>query len=131
MTVEPTRAVVAVIDDDQRVLESLQSLLESAELVVHLFSSAKSFLETQNLADIDVLISDIGMPLMDGHELKRIVQSKRPDLPVILLTGRENALSTPRCTASRGYQDLFRKPFSGRDLLAAIETAIRPPATPE
>jgi len=118
-------AVVAVVDDDHRILESIQGLLESAGLTVRLYSAAKPFLEARDLADIEVLISDIGMPDMDGHELKRIVQSERPNLPVILLTGRDDALWAQSSIAAHGYQNFFRKPFSGRELLAAIEIALQ------
>jgi FixJ family two-component response regulator len=123
----PRSALVAVVDDDERVLESLQSLLESAGLSVRVFGSAGTFLAAQDLADnIDVLISDIGMPTMDGHELKRIMLSRRPELAVILLTGRDGALPAQSALSTRGYQDYFLKPFSGRGLLAAIEIAIQP-----
>ena len=51
-------------------------------------SSAKMVWTRGGLSDIDCLISDIGMPDMDGFELRRLALSERPELPVILITGR-------------------------------------------
>ena len=69
MTDHPRRSIVAAVDDDQRILESLELLLESADYDVRLFSSATALLESGGLREIDCLISDIGMPVMDGFEL--------------------------------------------------------------
>ncbi len=117
------KSVVAVVDDDPRILESLQSLLESAGHAVRLFPSAKALLENRGLTDIDCLVSDIGMPDMDGFELQRLVKSVRPNLPVILITGRHD-MADEVDRDLRLSSILFRKPFKGRDLLAAVSAAL-------
>ena len=58
-----------MVDDDRSILESLQKLLESADYTVRLFGSGTALLESGCIAEIDCLISDIGMPGMDGFEL--------------------------------------------------------------
>ena len=85
---EPTRFVVAVVDDDHRTLESLADLLEAEGYDVRLYSSATTVWTRGGLSEIDCLISDIGMPEMNGFELRRLALSERPELPVILITGR-------------------------------------------
>jgi FixJ family two-component response regulator len=85
---ETSRLVVAVVDDDHRTLESLADLLEAAGYDVRPYSSAKMVWERRGLSDIDCLISDIGMPDMNGIELRQLALSERPELPVILITGR-------------------------------------------
>jgi len=118
------RSVVAVVDDDPRLLESLEDLLESAGHSVRLFSSATALLEKDNLSEIDCLVSDVGMPVIDGFELRGLVKKARPELPVILITGRhETADQQPQ--TGQGYQNFFRKPFDGQVLLAAITQALR------
>src|SRR5258708_8055204 len=82
---EPTRFVVAVVDDDARALESLADLLEAAGYDVRSYSSAPVLCECGGLHDLDCLISDIGLSGMDGIELRRVAQLQRPDLPIILL----------------------------------------------
>ena len=119
----PKKPVVAVVDDDHRVLESLEDLLESAGYRVRLFPSAKQFLDTA-IAEVDCVISDIGMPGVDGFALRQIIRNFRPTLPVILITGRDE-FATAEHEAARGGQLLFEKPFETRELLAAIVSELQ------
>jgi len=120
---DPTRSVVAVVDDDHRTLESLADLLEAAGYDVRLYSSATVFCERDGLSDIDCLISDIGMSDMNGIELRRVALSARPALPVILITGRPELRTQYASIIERDRY--FEKPFDGQQLLAAIGTALR------
>ncbi|WP_440641335.1 response regulator transcription factor [Bradyrhizobium sp. PUT101] len=114
---------IAVVDDDVRILESLQDLLESAGHSVCSFSSAQSLLEDDVLPEIDCLIADIGMPLINGFELHRLARDVRPDLPIIFITARPEA-ATQKRAAAQGHQGFFRKPFDGPALLAAVKHAL-------
>lgn len=115
------KSIVAVVDDDHRILESLEDLLESAGHTVCVFPSAEALLENDGLSQIDCLISDISMPVMDGFELQRVANLERPELPVILMTGRHEIKSQQSPT----HQSFFRKPFDGQELLAAVTAALR------
>jgi FixJ family two-component response regulator len=119
---ESARFVVAVVDDDHRTLESLADLLEAAGYVVRLYTSAKAVWTRGGLSDIDCLISDIGMPEMDGFELRRLALLERPELPVILITGRPELRAQDSSKVERDRY--FEKPFDGRQLLAAIRQAL-------
>lgn len=112
------RPVVAIVDDDPRLLESMEDLLESAGYAAYSFSSAGALL-ANGLWGVDVLISDIGMPDMDGFELCNLVKEARPDLPVFLITGRHE-----KADRGRGNNLFFRKPFDARVLLTAVEDAL-------
>jgi FixJ family two-component response regulator len=112
--------VAAVLDDDNRVTESLEELLESAGYAARVFSSGQALLADAHLSEIDVLITDIGMPIMDGFEVQRLVGVQRPDMPVILLTGRHELAEQ----AQARHATCFRKPFDGQALLAAIGEAL-------
>jgi FixJ family two-component response regulator len=118
--VSKQRPVVAVIDDDPRILESLEDLLESAGYTACSFSSARLLL-INGLAGLDVLITDIGMSGMDGLELRDLVKKVRPDLPVFLITGRHEIADQGR---AQGISGFFRKPFDSQALLAAISDAL-------
>jgi FixJ family two-component response regulator len=111
------QSVIAIVDDDQRLLESLEDLLESAGHAVRAFSSAQTLLNSNALLEIDCLITDIGMPGMDGFELQRLMSERRPDLPVILITGRHEIVELLQAK----HDWFFRKPFDGQALLAAID----------
>ena len=115
------RPVVAVVDDDPRLLESLAELLESAGYVARSFSSARQLL-ISGLSGLDVLITDIGMLEMTGLELRDEVKRARPQLPVFLITGRHEIADQAR---ARGVSGFFRKPFDAQALLAAVGDALR------
>ncbi|NEU99602.1 response regulator [Bradyrhizobium sp. UFLA 03-164] len=113
---------MAVVDDDPRVLESLENLFESVGYSVATFSSGQSLL-TSGLLSINCLITDIGMPGMDGFELLDIVKKARPELPVFLLTGRHEIADQLRATG-KDISGFFMKPCGGQDLLAAIDLTL-------
>lgn len=115
------RPVVAVVDDDPRLLESLAELLESAGYVARGFSSARQLL-ISGLSGLDLLITDIGMLGMNGFELRDLVKRARPELPVFLITGRHEIADQER---AQGVSGFFRKPFDAHALLAAVGDALR------
>ena len=120
------RSIVAVADDDPRILESIGSLLESAGYDARLFPSATALLESGGIQEIECLISDVGMPVMDGFELARAVQAGSPGLPVILITGRPDLLHRSPLDWPRDCR-VFKKPFNGQELLEAVRDALRSP----
>lgn len=124
MTERSAVLVVAVVDDDQSVLWSLEYLLESADYAVRLFASGAALLDSGCLPEIDCLISDIDMPGMEGFELVRLVHAARPELPIILITGYPDTLQ--RLPGLRGSNPrTFTKPFHGPELLAAVSELLR------
>ena len=124
MTERPSRFIVAAVDDDQSILRSLASLLDSADYSVRPFTSATALLYSGCLLEINCLISDIDMPGMDGFELLRLVHAVRPGLPAILITGYPDTLKRlPLLDGSNPR--FFTKPFQGQELLAAVGEALR------
>jgi len=126
MADHPRPSVIAVVDDDPGILESIESLLNSADYEVRLFSTATALLESGGLPDIDCLISDVAMPLMDGFELARAVQVARPALPIIFVTGRPDLLRRSHLDGL-GHSRVFRKPFDGQELLTALTLMVKSP----
>jgi FixJ family two-component response regulator len=118
------RRTIALVDDDPRVLESLGELFESRGYLVRAYASAKALIDA-GLSNVDCLITDIGMPVVDGFELHGLVKNVRPDLPVFFMTGRDVTGDQQRALVGGG-SGFFRKPFDGPALLAAIDDALRP-----
>jgi FixJ family two-component response regulator len=117
------KSTVVIVDDDTRLLESLGDLLESAGYSVRPFGSAKSFLEDETaLSETGCLIADIGMPVIDGFQLEKLVKQARPELPVILITGRHEIADQQRAIAQGNR--FFRKPFDAQTFLTAINQAL-------
>lgn len=114
---------MAVVDDDQGILQSLAYLLESADYAVLLFASATELLDSGAISEIACLISDIDMPGLDGFELIRQVHAVRPALPTIVITGFPDRLM--RFPEFRGSRlRTFTKPFQGHKLLDALDEAL-------
>ncbi len=115
-------AIIAIVDDDSRVLESLENLLQSAGYNVRPFRSSRAVLEDSIIMSVDCLISDVCMPSLDGLELEQQVSVVRPELPVILLSARtDNQMSD---AANAHNRPLFSKPFDSEELLAAVAVAV-------
>jgi len=103
---------VLVVDDDPTVLAVLTDMLEDLGCEVISAANGHDALDQLRQNDqISILITDINLPGMDGHELAHLATRSRPELKVLQLSGRE-----PR----RGGFPMIRKPFNEEDLLNAM-----------
>jgi FixJ family two-component response regulator len=116
--------VVAAVDDDFRVRESIESLLASAGFTAWIFASAEELLQSGTLASAACLITDVRMPGIDGLELQRRVGLDRPGLPVIFVSAHYDD-EIRRRAMGQGAAAFLYKPFDAADLLGAIERALR------
>jgi FixJ family two-component response regulator len=123
-----SKSIVAVVDDDPRVRESLESLIASAGLTARVFSSAEDFLGGGHLAAAGCLITDVRMPGLDGVTLQRHVRSVRPDLPVIFITAHHDD-EVERRAVAEGAACFLRKPFDAGELLRATRAALSESST--
>jgi FixJ family two-component response regulator len=122
------KPIVAVVDDDPRVRESLESLIASAGLTACVFSRAEDFLRGGHLAATGCLITDVRMPGMDGVALQRNVRSVRPELPVIFITAHHDD-EVERRALAEGAACFLHKPFDAGELLRAARTALSKTST--
>ncbi|SRR5260370_19556127 len=117
------RHIVVGVDDDFRVRESMERLMESAGYTPLVFASAEEFLQSETLAEAACLITDVRMPGMGGLELQRRIRLVRPRFPVIFLTAHYDE-DTRRQALHGGAIDFMYKPFDTSALLSAIERAV-------
>lgn len=122
--VNPKMHIVVGVDDDIRIRQSIESLVESAGFASLLFPSAEEFLKSGNLAQISCLITDVRMSGMDGIELQQRVRFDRPQLPVILISGHRDE-EIRRHALEGGAFAFMYKPFDPVDLLGAVTRAVR------
>jgi len=120
--------IVVAVDDDFRVRESLESLIESAGYAPVVFSSAEEFLQSGTLTAATCVITDVRMPGMDGIELQRRIRLERPDLPIIFISAHNHA-EIRQQALDDGAVDFLYKPFNAADLLKVIQAALA--KTPE
>jgi FixJ family two-component response regulator len=119
----PTVHIIVGVDDDVRILESIESLVESAGFASLIFSSAEQFLQSGKLAEAGCLITDVRMPGMDGIELQHRVRFNRPELPVIVIAGHRDEEMRRKALEGGAFAFLY-KPFDPGDLLAAVNRAM-------
>jgi FixJ family two-component response regulator len=117
------KPVVAVVDDDPRVRESLESLLESAGFSARVFSLGEDFLRGDHLAATNCLITDVRMPGMNGLDLQRRTRQARPELPIIFITAHHDD-DVERSALAQGAAFFIRKPLDAAELLRAIRLAL-------
>ena len=110
---------IAVIDDDDRVLESLQNLLASCGYKAETYSSAELFLTSVALSRASCIITDVEMRRMSGLGLLQQVRSRQSDIPVIIITGKPSE-NSETFYLDRGANGFFRKPIDGDALLNLI-----------
>ena len=110
---------IAVIDDDDRVLESLQNLLASCGYTAETYSSAELFLTSGALSRTSCIITDVEMRRMSGLGLLQHVRSRQSDVPVIIITGKPSE-NSETFYLDRGANGFFRKPIDGDALLTLI-----------
>jgi FixJ family two-component response regulator len=111
--------LIAIVEDDQSVLEALEGLLLSADYEVLSYTSAEAFLSANRHQDITCLITDIGLPGLSGIELLQRLRSIRADLPAIVITALHDE-SLREAALKAGARHILLKPLNSNDLLIAI-----------
>ena len=116
--------LVAVVDDDESVRESLPDLLREFGFATHSFSSAEEFLTSDSLVQTGCLILDIAMPGMTGFDLQRELKLRGHSIPIIFISAHKDEVVRRRAFRQGAVEFLF-KPFSDTALLQALNTALR------
>ena len=116
--------LVAVVDDDESVRESLPDLLRQFGFTAQAFPSAEAFLGSEFVNETRCLILDIAMPGMSGLDLQRELKNRQKLIPIIFITASGDRSIRSRLLADGSVECLF-KPFSDTALLDAL-TAVFP-----
>ena len=109
---------VLVVDDDEAVLEMTLALVTDLGYAADKAMSGAEALRLFDATPYDVVLTDLRMPGMSGWEVLDAVRRRRPDTPVILLTGFIASEDDPRLRQRR--VGLLRKPVDAATLHAAI-----------
>jgi FixJ family two-component response regulator len=117
------RSLVAVIDDDESVRESLPDLLKEFGFAVKAFSSAEEFLASDSVGKTKCLVLDIALPGMSGPALQRELTRRRQETPIVFITGHGSEAEPLRLVES-GAVACLRKPFGDVALLNALNKAL-------
>jgi len=134
MLVKETKGRVVIVDDDKEVRSLLKDFLQSEGYETQEFPVATDALEAlapggslgadQPQGDIDMIISDIKMPQMDGLEFTTRLQQLRPEIPVILITAF-GSIETAIEAMRRGAFHYVVKPFKLAEMGVNVERAVQ------
>ena len=115
--------LIAIIDDDDAMQDSLRDLMEAAGLVAQCFGSAEEFLESGLHRQAACLITDILMPKMSGLQLQARLKDEECYVPIIFITAYGDAKM--RIQAMReGAVEFLAKPFDHHLLLKTVRATL-------
>ena len=118
-----TSNLIAIIDDDESICDSLLDIFQSAGLMARCFGSAEEFLRYDLHSEIGCLIAEIQMPGISGLELQARLRDEQCDIPIIFIT--KNGGSRMRIQAMReGAVEFLAKPLDYRLLLKTVRAAL-------
>ncbi len=115
---------VLVIDDDAHIRSSIGKFLIARGHTVIEAADGEKGVEVVESQAVDIVITDVKMPGMDGFEVLRRVRSISPEIEVIVITGVKEAENAFRALREGAF-DFFNKPFKVEDLNAAIQRTVR------
>jgi putative nucleotidyltransferase with HDIG domain len=116
----PPRRRVLIVDDDHLVRDALRFALEDAGYDVWAVAHGADALAVLESQAVDIVLSDIFMPGMNGFELLKQIRQRRPDVPVILVTGFGN-IEMARQALKEGATDFITKPYNVSEIPILIE----------
>jgi two-component system, OmpR family, response regulator ChvI len=120
----PANAVVAVVDDEENIRETVGFALRREGYPVELFAHGGEAWQAFRQKLPGLVILDILMPEMDGLELCRKIRSISETIPIIFLTSRDEELDRV-LGLEIGADDYLCKPFSMRELAARVKVLLR------
>jgi len=118
-----TSRLIAIIDHDKSMQDSLQDLIESTGLKARCFESAEEFLESGLQREVGCLIAEIQMPGISGLELQARLKEEQCNIPIIFITS--NGGARMRIQAMReGAVEFLAKPVDHQLLLKTVQSAL-------
>jgi putative two-component system response regulator len=129
MTWEPraftgaVRLRVLCVDDEPVILQVLRRLLEVQGFETVTTDDPEAAIVAFDDKQFDVVITDVHMPRMDGMVLLRTLRERRPDLPVVVVTGH-GTVDTAIQALREGASGMLVKPFTGQELLSEVSRAL-------
>ena len=118
------RGSVLIVDDESYVRDSLATVLERHGFDVRTAESGDRALAEHELEGLDVLVTDLKMPGMDGSELLTEVVEREPNLPVVVLTGHGTVSSAVECMRA-GAAEYLLKPVQPEEMILILERVMK------
>ena len=115
---------VLLVEDDPTTSKSIELMLTHANLNVYATDMGEEGIDLAKLYDYDLILLDINLPDMNGHEVLRQLRLGRIDTPILILSGDDGTESKLKGFGF-GADDYLTKPFHREELVARIHAIIR------
>lgn len=115
---------VLLVEDDPTTSKSIELMLSHANLNVYSTDMGEEGIDLAKLYDYDLILLDINLPDMNGHEVLRQLRLARIDTPILILSGEDDTDSKLKGFGF-GADDYLTKPFHREELVARIHAIIR------
>jgi len=117
---------ILLVEDDPRLQALGRKVLERQGYQVTLAGDGEQAVTATATGTFDLVLMDLSMPKMDGHQATRLIKARTPQLPIVAVTAHAMASDRERCIES-GFDTFLAKPYQIPDLLAVVESfAPRP-----
>jgi DNA-binding response OmpR family regulator len=123
-TVPASAERILVIEDDRAVQKALKRLFEAEGFAIDIAGNGADGLEMFRAAPPSVLVLDLSLPGTPGQDVCREISQAAPSLPIIILSAKTEVMDK-MLLLELGAHDYVTKPFSPRELLARVRTAMR------
>ncbi|MEJ6501213.1 MAG: response regulator transcription factor [Rhodobacterales bacterium] len=115
---------VLLVEDDPTTSKSIEMMLANANLNVYATDLGEEGIDLAKLYDYDLILLDLNLPDMNGHEVLRQLRRAKVDTPILILSGNDDADNKIRGFGF-GADDYLTKPFHREELIARIRAIIR------
>ncbi len=115
---------VLLVEDDPTTSRSIEMMLTHANLNVYATDLGEEGIDLAKLYDYDLILLDLNLPDMEGHEVLRQLRMARVDTPILILTGSDDTENKIK-SFGFGADDYLTKPFHREELVARIHAIIR------
>ena len=115
---------VLLVEDDPTTSKSIEMMLTHANLNVYTTDKGEEGIDLAKLYDYDLILLDLGLPDMNGHEVLRQLRLAKVDTPILNLSGSDDTENKIKGFGF-GADDYLTKPFHREELVARIHAIIR------
>jgi CheY-like chemotaxis protein len=117
---------ILLVDDDEMSRQAVQRMLERAGHTVESTGSGREAIDRYATGEVDLLVTDLIMPEMDGLEIIQEIRRKDPAARILAISGGGRVQAEEYLSVARkfGAVEVLPKPFASQDLKAAVDRAL-------
>ena len=115
---------ILIIEDDFMIAESTKTLLEYRQFEVALVNNGIDALKMIAQTNFDAILLDLGLPLMDGMQVIKLIRVNNPTIPILIISARDQVQNRVD-GLNNGADDYLIKPYEFDELLARVNALLR------